>query len=153
MSIDVVLGLIPALSLFVSLVAVIVGPFVSLKISKRQLILPIRQKWIDDFRELMSVILSECQSVIVMTEGCGILSEEKGRQDLFQKLLYLEAKLGLMLDPYDDDHIELFNVIRKISESVHHGVGNLIEFGGNVDHSTRVTQKILKNECERIASA
>lgn len=142
--------LISGLSVLVSLVAVIVGPFVSLKISKRQMISPIRQKWIDELRELMSVILSECQNVIIMGEGRGLLNDEKSNEALHQKLLYLEKKLSLMLDPCEGDHIALLSSVSDITDAVHHGVENLINFGASVGCSTQLTQKILKNEWERI---
>jgi hypothetical protein len=139
------------LPLWISLAAVIVGPLVSLKISKRQMISPMRQKWIDELRELMSVILSECQNVIVMGEGRGLLNDEKSDGALFQKLLYLEKKLNLMLDPFNDGHIALLRSVNKITDAVHHGVGNLLDFGASVDCSTQLTQKILKIEWERVA--
>lgn len=144
-------ALISGLSLLVSFAAVILGPFVSLKISKRQMISPVRQKWIDELRELMSVILSECQNVIVMGEGRGLLNDGKSGETLFQKLLYLEKKLSLMLDPCEDDHIELLSSVSDITNAVHHGVGNLIDFGASVDCSTQLTRKILKIEWERVA--
>lgn len=145
--------LISGLSLLVSLVAVIVGPFVSLKISKRQMISPIRQKWIDELRELMSVILSDCENVIILGEGRGLLNDAKSNEAVFQKLLYLEKKLSLMLDTYQDDHIALLCSVRDITEAVHHGVGNLIDFGASVRCSTELTQRILKMEWERIAGS
>jgi len=100
----------------------------------------------------MSEVLSECQNAIVMGEGRGLLNEENADEKLFRRLLYLEQKLSLMLNPNEDDHIELMKVVRDITEAAHHGVRNLIGFGSSVDHATQVTQNILKSEWLRVKS-
>lgn len=138
--------------MLVSLVAVIVGLFVTFAVAKRQIVSPIRQKWIDELRELMSELISECQRAIILGENRGLLNEEKTDEALFRKLLYLEQKLKLMLNPNEDKHIELMKIVRDITDAAHHGIGDLIGFGICVDHATQVTQTILKSEWVRVKS-
>ncbi len=139
------------LALLVSLVAVIVGPLVTLKVAKSQIVSPIRQKWIDELRELISEYLSECKRLLVLGED-GLLNKEKTDEKVFARLLYLEQKLKLMLNPNEERHIELLEIINELTEEIYHGVGNIIDFGGKLKGATEVSQKILKDEWVRVKS-
>lgn len=139
------------LAMLVSLVAVIVGPIVTFKVAKRQIVSPIRQKWIDELRELISEYLSECEKLLVLGED-GILNKEETDKKIFTRLLYLEQKLKLMLNPNEERHIELLDIVKEITEEIHHGVGNIIDFGGKLKGATEVSQKILKEEWVRVKS-
>jgi hypothetical protein len=141
---------ISGISMLVALCAVIVGPIVTFKVAKRQVISPMRQKWIDELRELMSQLLSESRKVIVLSEGNGLLNAGKTDESAFQKLLYLEQKLRLMLNQNEDDHSELLKLVHEITEDVQHGGGNLINFGSRLTEATKLCQKILKHEWERV---
>ena len=139
------------LAMLVSLAAVIIGPIVTFKVAKRQIISPIRQKWIDELRELISEYLSECEKLLVLGED-GILNKEEADEKTFTRLLYLEQKLKLMLNPNEERHIELLEVVKKITEEIHHGVGNITIFGGKLKRATEISQKILKEEWARVKS-
>jgi len=52
--------LIPVLSLMVAALAVFFGPLLSARVAKRAMLGPMRQKWINDLRELLSEISSRC---------------------------------------------------------------------------------------------
>ena len=143
---------ISGMSMLVALCAVVVGPIVTFTVAKRQVISPIRQKWIDELRELMSQFLSESRKVIVLSEGCGLLNADKTDESAFQKLLYIEQKLGLMLNPNEEDHSELVKLVHAITEDVQHGGGNLIDFGNRLGEATTLCQKILKYEWQRVKS-
>ncbi len=138
--------------MLVALCAVIVGPIVTFKVAKRQLISPMRQKWIDELRELMSQLLSESRKVVVLSEGYGLLDAEKTDESAFHKILYIEQKLGLMLNPNEAEHSELLKLVRVIAEDVQLGAGDLIKFGSRIDEAEKLCQKILKHEWERVKS-
>lgn len=139
------------LAMLVSLAAVTIGPIVTFKIAKRQIVSPIRQKWIDELREIISEYLSECEKLIVLGED-GILNNKITDKDIFKRLLYLQQKLKLMLNPNESKHIELLELIESITDEIHHGVGNLIEFGEKLRGTTEISQKILKEEWVRVKS-
>ena len=142
---------VPILSMCVSLAAVIVGPIASFKIAKRQIVSPIRQKWIDELREIISEYLSECEKLIVLAKD-GLLNKEFTDKEKLTRLLYLEQKLKLLLNPKEAKHIELLEVMNSLIEEIHHGVGNLIEFGGRLKGATELAQEILKEEWVRVKS-
>ncbi len=143
---------VPILALFVSLAAVIVGPIVTFKVAKRQIVSPIRQKWIDELRELMSEFLVECEKLVILGEGGGILNKENVNEQLFKRMLYLEQKLTLMLNPEEQDHKDLRMIVSRITDEVNHGVINFPEFGGKAYEATTISQKILKQEWQRVKS-
>lgn len=136
--------------MIVALCAVIVSPIVNLKVAKRQLITPIRQKWIDELRELMSQFLSESRKVVILSEGSGLLNTKMTDESVFQKLLYIEQKLGLMLNPNEVEHSTLVKLIQVITDDVQQGGCNFIEFGARIIEATALCQKILKHEWERV---
>lgn len=140
------------ISAAIALVSVIVGPIMISKISKIQLLFQIRQQWIEDLREAMSEILSECQKTIILYEGQGLLNKKDTDEKLLGRLLYLEQKLRLILNPVDNDHIELMKHVRKITEAAQRGSGDLVDFGTSVGHAAEITQKIIKDEWSRIKS-
>lgn len=142
-------NIVSIVAVMVSLVAVIVGPIVSFKVAKRQIVSPIRQKWIDELREIISEYLSESKNLIVLGED-GMLNKEVMKEDIFKKLLYLQQKLNLMLNPNEPKHIELLELIESITDEIHHGVNNYIEFGGKLRGATEISQKILKEEWVRV---
>lgn len=143
------------LALLVALVAVIVGPVVTLKVAKRQIVSPIRQKWIDDLRELISEYLSECEKLMVLGDD-GLLNKEETDEKIFARLLYLEQKLKLMLNPNEGKHNELLTIVEELTEEIHHGVGNkvsdVVDFGDKLRRATKVSQNILKEEWVRVKS-
>ena len=138
------------LSILVALTAVIISPIVSFKLAKRQLISPIRQKWIDDLRDLMSTLLSKCRAAVIMNEGNGLLNSEKPDESLLNEILFLEQKLELMLNPNEDDHQQLIEHVDKITDSVQHGAGNFMEFGQRLSDASGFCKAILKREWERV---
>ena len=144
--------IISLMSMLVALVALVVGPIVTLRVAKRQIVSPIRQKWIDELRQLMSEYLSECQGAIVFDEGKGLLNVDNADKEIFLRLLFLEHKLGLMLNPQETDHVQLTSTIHDITEEVQHGVDNFSKFGEKVGSATRMCQKILKIEWTRVKS-
>jgi hypothetical protein len=139
-------------AVLVSLIAVVVGSIVTFNVAKRQIVSPIRQKWIDELRELMSQYLSESRRALIMGEGEGILDTDKTDEELFRKLLYLEQKLELMLNSKERDHIDLIATVREITDEVHHGFGNIMKFGAKLESASKQCQKILKSEWVRVKS-
>jgi hypothetical protein len=131
--------------MLISLAAVIIGPIVTFKVAKRQIVSPIRQKWIDELREIISEYLSECEKLLVLGKD-GILNAEDTDERILTRLLYLEQKLRLMLNPNEVMHVDLLGVVKTLTEETHHGAGNIAEFGRNLKNATEISQKILKEE-------
>lgn len=136
--------------MLVALAAVIVGPFASFALARRQIISPIRQKWIDDLRDLVSTLLSKCRSSVILNEGNGVLDKIRPNEELLNEILFLEQKLELMLNPKEQDHQDLVELVTSITDDVQHGVSDVIEFGRKLNDASICCKNILKREWERV---
>lgn len=138
------------LSMIVALTAVIVGPIASFRLASRQLISPIRQKWIDELRDLMSTLLSKCRTVLIMNEAHGLLDKDKPSEAILSEILFLEQKLQLMLNPNEADHQDLARLVHAIIDDVQHGARNVVDFGQRLNDASTCCKSILKREWERV---
>ena len=150
MSTSLVSVIVAFLSVVVSLVAIAASQIGALKIARRQIESPMRQKWISDLRDLMSTLLSTCRAALIMNEGVGLLDKKRPNEVLFKEILFLEQKLELMLNPNEKDHQELVALVDRITDAVQHGAVNIIEFGQNIKDASTSCKAILKCEWERI---
>jgi len=55
-----------------------------------------------------------------------------------------------MLNPNENNHIELMDLVAEITDEVQHGVNDIIQFGAKLDNATSLCQVILKSEWERV---
>ena len=140
----------PFLSVLVALIAVFLGPFLSAWVARRQIVAPIRQKWIDELRKLITEFLSTAQMLAVVNESNGILNEDDIDKETYKKMLSIERKLTLMLNPNETLHNELMKHIRELLDKTEHGISNLLEFGPLVRKITETAQSILKEEWVRV---
>ena len=103
-----------------------------------------RQDWINDLRDTISEYLAICSVVVDMKED----------DDIHQKVeryTFLIRKISLMLNPDEDKSKKLLSKIEEMKEFLMIK-GEQWEFEDLSDNITHVTQKILKEEWERVKS-
>jgi len=103
-----------------------------------------RQDWINDLRDTISEYLAICSVVVDMKEDDNI--DEK-----VERYTFLIRKISLMLNPNEKKSKELFDKIEEMKEFLMMR-GEQWEFENLSDKITSVTQKILKEEWERVKS-
>lgn len=147
--------LIPILSLVVAGIAVFVGPLISLRIARRQvmssfevankqIIAPMRQAWINDLRDLIAELTSSALYYYV----AGF--EDRNDKE-YQRLTHLEHKIQLMLNPKEEDHKKLEQLIRQMIASIERG-----KEGGNNDFIAthpavmEMSRQVFKREWNRV---
>ena len=141
---------IAVLSLIVAGVAVFVGPIISFIVAKRQIasslatshkqiIAPMRQAWINSLRDL----LAEFTSKALHYHVAGF---EERKDSEYQHLTLLEHRTQLMLNPAEDDHIELEHVIRKMISSLEKGKEGDEDFRKSHTEVMALSRRILKRE-------
>ena len=149
-----ILSLVAALT---ALAAVIIGPYVSLRIAKRQIkatvVSPKRQEWIDTFRgniaEFLTLLKFLCLSFL-----CAPLGKQDREVNL-KKLILLDFKMRLLINPKESDHLMLIEHTREAIDLVAKIATdrNLTEDKKLNDLSDRIislSQSILKREWERV---
>jgi len=147
--------LISILSLSVAGLAVFVGPIVSIyitkkqlnsgiQISKKQIISPIRQKWINELRLIIAEITSK-------SSHYWASGYEDRKDQEYYRITELEHQLRLYLNPNEDDHSALIQKVKRMTNEI--GANSLEkdkEFWDAHEEVIEISQKILKREWERV---
>ncbi len=148
--------LIPILSLIVAALAVFVGPIISwrvstrqliatLEVSNKQIIAPMRQKWINDLRDIFSEITSSALHYYV----AGF--EDRTDQE-YQHLTHLQYKVILMLNPREGDHKQLEKLIAQMINMLAQGWSKKLdtEFSACHKQVIALSRDVLKREWDRV---
>ena len=146
-----IIALVAALT---ALVSVVIGPLVSLRIAKRQIIASTvtlsRQAWVDKLRDALVEFLSKSTMLI------GLARNQYTDQDLIHRIeeVYrLAYKIELLTNPREEDHSKLVKLTDEITSSL--GKSKSKDFDLKIlDEKERriveISQKILKHEWERV---
>lgn len=149
------------LSASVALIAVIVGPLISLRVAKKQIeaskavadlqvrsnvLSKNRQEWINTLRIEISGFIATATMVL------PLLIAQKDSLEMHKLLFQLQlhlAKTKLLINPKEEDHILL---VEKMEDTTKH----VFSFKGQpsdiTDELVVVAQKVLKREWERVKS-
>lgn len=151
----------PFVSLAVALLAVVVGPWVtwrvtkyqsdvSLRLANKQIIAPMRQAWINRLREATADLLSIAWWYYVS----GQAGEEPEDNDhaagikVERRLRFLLQEIDLMLNPVEDDHRALYHELDQVIGAAFPGSGYMADFSRHHAEATRICKTVLKREWE-----
>ena len=138
------------LSLIVAALAVFVGPIISYVIAKRQIasslaashkqiIAPMRQAWVNSLRDVLAELTSSA-----LHYYCTGFEEREDSE--YRHLTLLEHRIQLMLNPREDDHRELEQLIRKMISSLERGREGGDAFTESHTEVMGLSRRILKRE-------
>jgi len=149
------------LALLVAIVAVLVGPAVSWRIAKRQILAQVvsanRQNWIIDVRDTLAEFLRDSHSMVNAYKAKTYTVNEVFER--FEKVTLATQRMELLLNPKEQDHSEIVDLMKSICENlrtalsdIHGGkeVTNDAERETAIDAITPIAQRILKSEWGRI---
>jgi len=154
------------ISALTALVAVIVGPIVSIYIMNKQNINNIkiaeknilastvsssRQKWIDTLRDSIAEFQTLIFPLSVPTAMELFTKNEKINR--VERATFLLTKISLLINPKEEDHIKLMEYIADTLSSVNKGEINEAKFKESLKNITILAQQILKREWNVIKSA
>lgn len=145
---------VPLVSALTTLTAVIVSPFVSLYIAKHQIqasiLSPNRQKWIDSLRDQLAILIADIRA-IGLHRKIELLSNEE-YDDRLQKIILVETKVNLLLNPNEADHNALSVAIKTVREKIFSGneIEKRLATTELLPNIILLTQTILKREWERV---
>ncbi len=134
----------------VAAIAAIVGPLATTRISRRQTISALRQQWIDHLRDDISEFLSIINHYLLYTY-IPVESEDELRQ--YRRLLYLEAKIQMMVNPKEEDHQKMIELIGLLITTIHKTEKEkqrLDKIASLHNSLIALSQQILKREWERV---
>jgi hypothetical protein len=137
-----------------ALVAVIVGPIVSVYVARRQIRASVvsanRQKWIDSLRDQLAEFITAVR-VVGLHRGLDLM--EKAEYDSrLQQLLQIESQVTLLLNHNEDDHRVLIETIRAMIEQLFAGdeLAKRKLTADKLPTISLLSQSILKREWERV---
>ncbi|MEY3775860.1 MAG: hypothetical protein RLZZ129_2640 [Verrucomicrobiota bacterium] len=147
---------ITVLSLIVALLSVLLSPLVALAISRRananalrvakkNIIAPMRQRWIDSVRDTVAELTSLMHHYYV-AEG----DDHSDGEESLKKIHFLERRLSLLLNPQEEHHKRLVALFRQVIHSLefqHLGEMDMARLDSEV---IACTQMILKSEWQRV---
>lgn len=151
---------VPLISLAIAALAVFVGPFISLRVGKRQsltllavthkqVIAPMRQKWIDALRDRVTEVIGLAAWFYRVEVGADPAPGSAERQAQTQKLVFLIAQIELMLNPGEADHQELVRRLERMRATAVES-HRTSEFPPAVAELKEYCQRILKAEWVRV---
>jgi hypothetical protein len=146
---------IPILSLIVAAFAVFVGPLISMRIARRQvissvqvankqIIAPMRQAWINSLRDLLAELTSSTRHFFFRP---GV-KDQTG--EAYRRLELLEHKVQLMLNPNEEDHRKLEDLIRNMIASMQGGKESAGDFMKAYVAVIKLSREVLKREWDRV---
>jgi hypothetical protein len=158
-------NMIPVLSLVIAALAVFFGPLAQLciarrqirvtsrlaeqqmqnatAVARRQIVAPIRQRWIDDLRGHVADLVSKAQTHWIY---------QTDTETAHRNLLFAVNKIELMLNPHESDHQELKAELNRLIEVVlrRKEERTLADFTGSLTRTTSLAQAVFKREWERV---
>lgn len=135
-----------------ALIAVLIGPFITIRASKNQMLGPMRQAWINTLRDTISEFLSLISISRFLVVASNKAPEEVRRtqeyedRNRLQLAYHLKEKISLLINPKEEDHNELVRLLESAYDTYHNGKDTT-----NIMQAIRnQTQSILKREWEVI---
>lgn len=147
-----VLAIISALT---ALAAVLLGPLVSIWVAQKQVRVSVlsnnRQQWINTLRDIISEYFS-IVAIVLVTDWDGKPRDEHDQK--MERLMLLNSKIRLMLNPKEDDHIKLVELLGDLAEQAASARSEMSKDKMRASHNEAVlvAQKVLKGEWERVKS-
>jgi hypothetical protein len=141
-----------------ALVAVIVGPLVTVYVAKKQISSSIvstnRQKWIDRLRDELAALLKDVQHTPSAYSANSISTSEAIAK--YGEITERSEVIKLLINPNEVDHQELVRLISTASalviSSINQKQGNAEQLQKISQNIVNLSQKILKREWERVKS-
>ena len=143
------------ISALTALAAVVIGPFVTIYVAKRQIkantITGYRQKWIDNLRDELASLIGTI-STDGMLNASSVCTENE-KINSFEKLLQISSRIELLLNPLEPDHAELLRLVRKACQTPSSSKAtaqNVDEQGQFMREMLDKSKEVLKREWERV---
>lgn len=138
-----------------ALAAVIVGPGVSIWVTKRQIRASVvstnRQTWLNDLRNSIAEYLAEVNLASSIKHAGG--HDEYGLQRI-RRIMQLNHQIDLLINPKESDHAELAKLIGEATDAMTGILGSEADTSQKWDDRNRsitdISQRILKREWDRV---
>ena len=154
--------LISLISACTALVASILAPFVTLSVARRQFSANVlsanRQKWIETLRDIVAELISLIVTALVVKarwkgkwdQGRGALSADPALVEKLERMVLIQSKIRLLLNPTEPDHQRLNQAIDAAIKRLQPEETLDAEVEADIETITTLAQSILKREWQRV---
>jgi hypothetical protein len=154
--------LISLVSALTALVASIIGPFVTIRVAKRQITASVvsanRHKWISELRDMVAELIALMTAVVVIRSrfkgtwdrGLGVLEANPALVDKVERITLVQWKIRLLLNPAEPPSVELHRRIQDTLKALQQDSWDEAALMEGIESITRLTQDILKQEWQRV---
>jgi hypothetical protein len=154
--------IISMISAATALVASIVGPLVTLSVGRRQFAATVlstnRQRWIDMLRDALAELVAQLATIWVIRatwtenwdKGLAPLAKDPARLEKLQRLMQVQWKIRLLLNPTEADHQELYKAIVSALDRLREERSEESDTQADIERISQLGQAILKREWQRV---
>ncbi|MEZ0247348.1 MAG: hypothetical protein ACAH09_12000 [Methylophilaceae bacterium] len=131
-----------------ALVAVVIGPFFMIRASKIQMLGPMRQTWINNLRDTVGEFVAHVYiarwHIVAATSAPDETrrTQEIEDRNRVQLAYQLKEKISLLINPKEEDHIELIRLVENAYRDYYNGQDTITA----IQAIRSQTQSILKRE-------
>ena len=145
-----------------ALTASIVGPLVTLAISRRQFRVNVvsanREKWIGTLRETTAEFISLAAAAAVHrstpgshgARGHALLHADPALLPRFERLVQLRWNLRLLLNPTEAGHMAVVRAIDAVTQDLLEGEADTATLSPRVDAVANATQAVIREAWQRV---
>lgn len=148
-------SIVAAIAAVVALVAVIVGPFITVRASKTQMLGPMRQAWINSLRDAVADYAARLQAGREVDPTLRFSKDEAIRLEAdaalhahLTELHVLKGKIRLLINPKEVEHTELVRLVDVAFDAYVAGKKSTTPLDTVVEALYQHTQDVLKKEWE-----
>lgn len=143
-----------------AIVGVIIGAVVSFLIARQQfkgtVLSANRQHWINTLRDSIAdfqtkVKIATTEAKLAAYEATSVAADPKGFDEALRTMRLLTNKVALLINPEEEDHAELLDLMKKLEDLCINGDVNDDEGQEKLQSAiTSIGQKVLKREWKRV---
>jgi len=131
-----------------ALVAVVIGPFLTIRAAKTQMLGPMRQAWINSLRDTVSEFSASIHAGQLQTTVHALANNELSHathvsnHGHLQNTYQMKEKIWLLINPKEAEHLEL----ARLAECAYEAYASSLDTTIPLHTLRKYTQKVLKKE-------
>ncbi len=144
----------PFLAILVSILALVVGPVVSGRVSRAASVAQMREKWIYAFRDTLVELCTEFDMAPEMIGNEGIMGRDITEKDweLMKSIRSQRNRIRLMVNASEPGYAQLIELIDKVIGLLENGISYYDNFYSQVEKIKGLSQRAIRVEWEKVST-
>ena len=144
----------PFLAILVSIIALVVGPVVSGRVSRALSVAQMREKWIYALRESLIELCTEFDMAPEMIGDEGIMGRDITGKDweLMRLIRSQRNRIRLMVNTAELGYAQLIDLVDKVIEHLEQGISSYDDFYADVEKIKHLAQRAILVEWKKVST-